>query len=250
MLTGCAGTISKILGTDATNELTSFWTRIVPSQAQNTADTQDFGNDLELPAAPQPEDRGYGFTAGQASGLVYTNSFFGFSYTAEESMSFYTEAQLRRINNMPQSAADFDAELLASMGSGRSYVLAEAGDRDSLYMFDVVITDGCAGMEEAEAAETVQNGDALIEMLREQSYDHLDNYFRTSDFSNIQIEKTTVNVLNEDRPCIRVHADLYDTQLHECTVYFVRNGYVAQLTVLNYGDDLTDHMLAKVGAAQ
>lgn len=186
------------------------------------------------------------FTAGTVESGVYTNAFYGLTYTVDSDMIYLTEAQLRRENGMRDEGESFDEELDRLLSGGRSYVLVEATNGDETKLFDIVCTNVIAGLSDDER-KSITAAD-MIARVQDLSFKNITNYFENNGLRDAVIENTTIDFLGEERPAISVECPIYDTRIHQRIIFLEKDGYVAQLMVSCYGDDTSAGMLSRAQA--
>ena len=174
---------------------------------------------------------------------VYTNAFYGLTYTVDSDMIYLTEAQLRRENGMRDEGESFDEELDRLLSGGRSYVLVEATNGDETKLFDIVCTNVIAGLSDDER-KSITAAD-MIARVQDLSFKNITNYFENNGLRDAVIENTTIDFLGEERPAISVECPIYDTRIHQRIIFLEKDGYVAQLMVSCYGDDTSAGMLSR-----
>lgn len=173
------------------------------------------------------------FSLGEAKGLTYENKFIGIGCTLDSDWTFYTDEQIKELNNISSDVAGDDlkeilenASIVYDMAAGRSNGLDNINV--NLEKMNAITL---AALDLAENYETAYS-------LVEESYVNMG-------YTDISHEITTAKIDGEDHTALRITAEINGMKLYQKLISIKCSGYLANITVSTYEEDTVDAILDK-----
>lgn len=159
------------------------------------------------------------FSMGETEGLVYENEFIGIGCTLEDGWRFFTDKEIRALNNAATNIATEEYKEL----------LEEADIVYDMYaMGDNQIESINVNLEKVdsltlERLNLEDNYEAIMPLIR-------DNY-ENMGYENITTELGTISVDGEERVCLCLSAEMGGFKMYLKQFSIKCDGYLANLTV-------------------
>lgn len=172
------------------------------------------------------------FSAGVTDGNTYTNEYFGFTATLDESWTFFTSDEIAQLTGQVVDLLDNEA-VAEAYASGKSVVEMYAMRDDN-----------------ATLNLTVENlGEEYGAQLTEEDYadvslDILPDQLTAAGYTDVAAAKTTVSFAGAEHYAIAVSAVMQDVPVYELLACVKVGDYVAVVTACTYGEDATADILA------
>lgn len=174
------------------------------------------------------------FELGQADGLNYENTFVGIGFNLESGWSFYTDEQIRELNNqtmeigseeykevMENADVVFDVQAVSADGTSNINVVLEKVSALALATFDFKT-----------------NYEKTFSVVKE-SFENMGFTDYTYEFVDLEIDGKTVTGVKNIASASAV--SMYQKQFAvKC------NGYIASITVTSMNKDTTDDILKTI----
>ncbi len=173
------------------------------------------------------------FSLGTASGGVYTNKFIGIGCKLDSAWTFYDDEQIKELNNFTTSLA----------GEDFADAVADAEIVYDMYASKADGTNIVVNLEKGNAAQI-----ALLDTdkyFSESVIKSLTDTLKNMGCENINHEKVTVKIGDEDFSALRITSKIYGTSLNQLSVVIKCKGYVASVCITTMNEDKTDEILGK-----
>lgn len=177
--------------------------------------------------APEPE-----FTLGTVVGNVYENSFIGIGCTLGSEWTYYSEDQIREINN---AAADLAGEDYQKMMESAT-VVYDMYAAHSNQINTVVVN--------LEKVDKVQLAVLDLEENFKNTIPTLEQSLGNMGFTNITSELGTVKLGGTDMTCLNVVSEIGTFKMYQTIVAIKCNGYLACITFSGDSTESIDSALS------
>lgn len=178
------------------------------------------------------------FSLGDTEGLTYENKFIGIGCTLENGWSFYSDEQIKQINN---TTADM---------AGDEY--AEAM-KNATVVYDMFATDANETNNMSVVLEKV-NLVSLATFDAEKNFrnqfDLLKQTFENMGCTDVTFEIGTVRIDEEEHTCLNTSAQINGAKMYQKQVAIKCSGYIATITVTTFFEDTTEAIYAKFYAVK
>ena len=168
---------------------------------------------------------------GSVDGTIYENSFVGFGYQLNDGWSFYTDEQIRELNNATTEIAGEEYQELM---------------KDATIIYDMFATDadGVNNINvNLEKVNTVQ----LIALDIAQNYEAVMPTMKTTyenmGYGNFQYEITTTDIDGKEVDSAYVTAEINGVVMYQALFAVKCNGYLANVAVTTFFEDTTAEVL-------
>lgn len=173
------------------------------------------------------------FSLGSASGLTYESKFIGIGCKLDEGWTFYTDAQIKELNNVAEDMA----------GEEYSEAMKNATVVYDMYAVSGNQTDNISvNLEKANAVQLLtldiaKNFEAVYPTLKTS----LENIGCTD--VNYTLGKVTIG--GKEFDCMDVTSKINGIAMYQKLVAKKCNGYLANITITTVNEDATDDIIAK-----
>lgn len=168
---------------------------------------------------------------GHAEGNVYESKFIGIGFDLPENWTFYTEEEIKKINNIAADMVDEDiAETLANA--------------DIIY--DMYAQDAVTGNSvniNLEKMNPINSAFATTEQYTKLACTDLENALLSMGYEEVIANATTVTFAGEECNAIDVVATAENVALYEKIVCKKVGAYMVNITVATIRTDETDNVL-------
>lgn len=178
------------------------------------------------------------FSLGNTDGLVYENKFIGIGCTLNSDWSFYTDEQIKQINNITNDLA------------GDAYVEAM---KDANLIYDMFATSG----------DQLNNMNVILEKVNPLALAALDieenlkNAFQSSKgalenmgYGNISYQIDEITVAGKNHKSLYITAEISGIKMYQKTIIIKCNGYLASVSITCLQTDITDSIFSKFYAVE
>ena len=205
-----------------------------PSEdATNTpaGDTVDTPTE-ETTEAPTVETTEAQFSLGAVQGLNYENKFIGIGCNLPSDWTFYTDEQIREINNMTLDLAGEEFE--EAMKNAQLVYDMYAISNDQLKNINVNLEKvDPVTLAMIDLADVYQQNTALVK----QSLENMG-------YTNVTFDYGTVMIEDETFACMRTTAQYNGVTMYQLGFSTKCNGYIANFTIATFASDATDDILS------
>ena len=204
------------------------------------------GSEGESPAAPESsasEDAGSADTTanagdaeepveyehGSIDGTVYTNDFFGFTFTAKDSWTYSDEEQLRSLNQSVSDILDNDT-ITDALKSGSTFIDMQASDADNpMHNINLTIS------YDPNSSNMSDINDATLAYMKKS--------YEDAGFENVSLEKTTASLSGDEVFALLTKMTVQGIDLVEKQVFLTQDGYLGTITVSGSSEEECDELL-------
>lgn len=172
------------------------------------------------------------FSMGKSAGLIYENAFIGLGCTLEEGWSFYTDEQIKQLNNFATDAAGEDFEELIN----NAPIIYDMLAVDANQMNNINVN-----LEKVD--QSVLSSVNLNDVFS-QNLPMLEEALDNMGYVNVQSKLITVTIDGEDFSAINTSGEINGLGMYQKSIGVKCNGYLATITVTTYGEDTTNDILA------
>lgn len=173
------------------------------------------------------------FSLGVVDGLTYENAFIGLGCTLDSDWSFYSDEQIRELNNvLTDIAGDEYVEMMKNADIVYDMYATDSSGTNILNVnLEKVNFLQLAVLDVGEALEG--QVPALVDTLVNIGY------------HNVNCVRTTVIVGDEEYDAIKASSEFGDAKMYETIFAKKCSGYLANITVATYQDDTTEELIGK-----
>jgi len=192
---------------------------------------EEAANEEEAISEEETEVRGElnaEFELGEVSGLNYENAFIGIGMDIPSDWIFYTDEQIKELNNAATELAGEDYEAL--MQEAVIVYDMYAQHKDGYNNVNVVL-------EKGDTAAIISTD---MKDVYEASFDTTKAALENMGYTNVNFEISTVTVDGKTLDCLNTTAEMEGFPLYQKAVGIKCNGYIAMITASSYFEDTTD----------
>lgn len=172
----------------------------------------------ETPSEPE-------FSLGTTTGKTYKNDFLGISCTLPDGWVFYTDAQIRELNNLTGEYLDEDV----------AQVLANATIVYDMFAQNTV--QGATMNINMEKLNVVQVVGLDIKKTLEAQIDALKSTYENMGCTDIQAGYQKIKVDGKDFDALRITAKMQGVDMFVVTFAFLRGNYLANVSICSVQTD-------------
>lgn len=178
----------------------------------------------ETPSEPE-------FSLGKTTGKTYKNDFLGISCTLPDEWVFYTDAQIRELNNITE---DYLGEDIAERLENATIVYD---------MYAQNMTLGATMNVNMEKLNVVQVVGLDIKKTLEAQIGSLETVYENMGCSDIQVGYQKVKVDGKDFDALKITAKMQGVDMFIVTFAFLRGNYLANVSICTVQTDQIDDVL-------
>lgn len=173
------------------------------------------------------------FSFGDVNGLTYENKFIGLGCTLDSEWTFYTDEQIKELNNIA----------LDAMGEEIEEIIKNS---DVVYDMCTSRYNGLDGINvNLEKVNPVQLALVDLEENFQKSAPTLVTGLENMGFSNVTYETGTVTIEGQEFACLNIEADIQGTKVYETFFAVKCNGYLANITIGTTNENTIDDIIEK-----
>lgn len=188
------------------------------------------GEQTENESAPQNSE--VEFSLGTVEGPVYENRFIGLGFRLKEGWTFYSDEQIKELNNLAAEVAGEDyVELL----------------KDSALVYDMYATssDQMSNVNvNLEKVNALQLAAINLATNFENSFPTLEQSFSNMGYTNISHEVGTITIDNKEFTSLSVTGEINGVKMYQKHIAVKCYGYLANIAVTTFNEDTTDDIYA------
>lgn len=205
------------------------------TNSPSTSETQSTnGSSEEETTTPSTEE----FSLGSSNGLTYENKFIGIGCTLESGWTFYTDEQIKELNNLATDLA------------GEEY---QEAIKNSTVIYDMyaVSDDQMSNMNvNLEKVNPLTLAVLDIETNYETAYSTLKQAFENVGYTDVTYEIGSVEIAGTEHKCLNISAQISGIAMYETIISIKCNGYLANITVTTLNENTIDSILANFYAVE
>ena len=183
----------------------------------------------ETPASTDKE-----LSLGEVSDNKYESEFIGIGYNLPESWRFYTDEEIAELNNYTGNIAGQDYKDLIKNATVVYDMMAASPSQ----------TDNVVVTLEKKPNATINN--LNIAASFESSFAMVKSTFENMGYRNITHEVTTVTVNGQVLDCMHISATYAGQTMHQTSIMFKCNGYIATIALTTFDAAGTAPLLANL----
>ena len=231
-LTACSNKVEdSVRGTvsNATSEAAS-----TEAAAEDSAEAEgseevatETGEATEATEAAEDE----GLTLGHSESNSYESTFLGLGCKFDSNWTFMTDEQIR-------ANSDLTAELI----DDQAYTDAL---KEGSVITDMMVQNATTA---SSVSITIEKLQVTMKGVVEEDYvdavmPQMGSTLESAGFSNVQIEKVTVNFLGEDRVALKINSTVNGIAVNQLQIPIKKGSYIACITASAFGDNTVDEMI-------
>lgn len=172
---------------------------------------------LSLAACSQPPEPE--FTLGTVSGLTYENSFIGIGCTLDSEWTYYSEEQIKEMNNI---ASDMAGEEFKEQVKNATIVY------DMLAVHSNPLRNININLEKVDPVQL-----ALIDLADnlEKSFPSIEQAMKNMGYTNIVHEISKVKIGDEEFDCLNNEAEINGIKIYQTVISIKCHGYIASISI-------------------
>ena len=168
---------------------------------------------------------------GVSNGNTYESEFIGIGYQLDEGWGFYTDEQIRELNNVTADLAGEEYQELLS---------------DAEIVYDMFAIDA-DGLNNVNVNLEKKNLAQILAMDLSEVYENtmpvLESTYENMGGTNFAYEISTVDIAGEELVAAYVSVDINEVPVYQILFMKKCNGYLANVSITNYFEDTTARLL-------
>ena len=211
---------------DVRGEITST---VEESSTEETVATEETAEVEDTTEAEEKE-----LELGATEGSVYENAFIGIGYQLPDGWTFYTDEQIMELNNATSEMAGEEYQQLMEEVSIIYDMFAT--DADGLNNININMEKG--NPVQLLALDLAQNYEAAMSTMK--------STYENMGYENFEYEIGTIDIDGEEVVSAHITVEINDVSVYQ-TLFAVKcNGYLANVAVTSYFDDITADILGNL----
>lgn len=175
-------------------------------------------------------DSGKAFSLGVTDGIAYESSFIGLGFQLPEGWNFYSDEQIREINDQTADIA------------GEEYLKAM---ENATVFYDVFAIDSLGNsininLEKVNAAQLLLLD---LESNYVSAFDMIKASYENMGCEGCEYAIDSVSIDGKDFPCLNITADFSGVSLHQCIITVKCNGYLANISITVVGENTISQLV-------
>lgn len=172
-----------------------------------------------------------GLTLGHSESNSYESTFLGIGCKFDGDWTFMTDEQIR-------ANSDLTAELI----DDQAYTDAL---KEGSVITDMMVQNATTA---SSVSVTIEKLQVTMKGVVEEDYvdavmPQMGSTLESAGFSNVQIEKVTVNFLGEDRVALKINSTVSGIAVNQLQIPIKKGSYIACITASAFGDNSVDEMI-------
>ena len=178
------------------------------------------------------------FSLGDTEGLTYENKFIGIGCTLENGWSFYSDEQIKQINNAAKDmAGDEYAEEMKNAELVYDMFATDANQRNNMNVNLQKVNVVTLATYDAEKSFRSQ-------------FDSLKQALENMGYTDVAFEIGNIQVAGKDYVCLNISAQINGVNMYQKMIAIKCKGYIATITVSTLLEDTTEAIYAKFYAVK
>ena len=179
----------------------------------------------------QPATEGPEFSLGSTTGVTYESTFIGIGCNLPEGWTFYTDEQIRQLNNTTADVAGEEYQELMEQAT-------------VVYDMYAVAADGLSNMSvNLEKISQIQLLVLDLEENLKKIGPTLQETMETMGITDYTYEVGTKTIEGETFTCLNCHGTISDIDMYQTILNIKCNGYLASVTLTTFGENTIDQLL-------
>ena len=205
---------------------------IVSLSACGKTPTEDDVRGEQTKNESTPQNSEVEFSLGTVEGPVYENRFIGLGCRLKEGWTFYSDEQIRELNNVATELAGEEFEDLMKNADLIHDMYATSSDQ----MSNINVNLEKAQMLQLAAIDLASNFENAFAIL-EQSFSNMG-------YTNISHEVGTITIDNKEFTSLSVTGEINGVKMYQKQIAVKCYGYLANIAVTTFNEDTTDDIYA------
>ncbi len=173
------------------------------------------------------------FSLGSTDGLTYENKFIGLGCKLDSDWTFYTDDQIKQLNN---ATADMAGEEFVEAVKNASIVY-DMYAVSSNQMDNINVNLEKINSVQLAVLDIAQNFENIFPTLKQT--------FENMGYTNISYEVGTVKIGNKDFTSLSTTAQINGIKMYQTAIAVKCNGYLANITVTTFNENNVNNIFAK-----
>lgn len=194
--------------------------QIIPNATENN-----------IPVDGGEETEGPSLSLGEISGLTYESKFIGIGCQLPAHWCFYTDEQIREINNFTVDAAGEELQQAAE---------------NATIIYDMMASDGDGMSNIAVNLEKVDPLQLVLMDVRtnlENTIPIMQSTLENLGYTDVVCTVDTVTIDDREFDCLYTNSVISGFQMYQCTISIKCNGYLASIAVTAFGQEELNELL-------
>ena len=174
------------------------------------------------------------FSLGDTTGSTYTNDFLGISCTLPEGWVFYTDEQMKELNNL---VGDYMDEEVAEQL------------KNATIIYDIIAqntTDGSSINVAMEKLNVIQIVSLDVKKALEAQIDGIKSTYANIGYTDVQVEYQKLTVDGKEFDSLKIQAKLQGLDFTGVLFAFPKGDYLANVTVCSLSADTVNSILDSI----
>lgn len=171
-------------------------------------------------------------TLGTVSGTTYENEFMGIGCKLEDGWTFASEDDLKALINI--TIDKFDEDYQEQLEAATILYAMQATDSATGNNINI-------NLEKLSGLNKTLTASKYVDSAMSQ----MSSALESAGFSNLEIQKTEVEIDGTKHPAIAISADVSGIKIYEKVVCIKCGDYIANITLATVSSDTTDELLSK-----
>lgn len=171
------------------------------------------------------------FELGTTKGLIYENKFIGIGCELKSDWYFYTDEQIRELNNFSMNVAGDEFKELAENADVFYDMFASASDNQSNINVNL------------EKVSNIKLATLDIEENYEAIYPTVETSLRNMGYSNFKHSVGSVTISDKDFPTMFISAKFSTFDMYQALINIKCNGYLASVTITATSEDAVNSLV-------
>lgn len=174
------------------------------------------------------------FSLGDTTGSTYTNDFLGISCTLPEGWVFYTDEQMKELNNL---VGDYMDEEVAEQL------------KNATIIYDIIAqntTDGSSINVAMEKLNVIQIVSLDVKKALEAQIDGIKSTYANIGYTDVQVEYQKLTVDGKEFDSLKIQAKVQGLDFTGVLFAFPKGDYLANVTVCSLSADTVNSILGSI----
>lgn len=186
----------------------------------------------ETTNAPEADVTETEFSLGAVEGLNYENKFIGIGCNLPSDWTFYTDEQIRELNNITTDY--FDEEYQEILANAQLIYDMYAVTVDQLKNINVNLEKvDPVTLAMVDLADIYEQNEAIVKQT-----------FENMGYTNITFEHGTAMIEDESFACMRTTAQINGITMYQLSFATKCNGYIANFAITTFNENTVDDVLS------
>lgn len=173
------------------------------------------------------------FSIGKTDGLVYENEFIGIGCNLESDWRFYSDEEIKELNNISLELAGEDFEKMMEEAEV-IYDMYAVSDNE---MDNIVVN--------LEKANKLLINQLNLRDNLEDTIPMIESGLGNMGYTNLETNLDTITIEGKELDCLCVSGEINGLKLYQKTFPIKCNGYLANVTVTTYDENNIDSIIEK-----